>query len=79
MSNRAMTDIHSDKILILDFGSQYTQLIGGLRASMGYLGTPTVDDVRHKAQFVKVTSAGVREAHPHDVQITKEAPNYRLD
>jgi len=55
------------------------QLIGGLRASMGYLGTPTVDDVRHKAQFVKVTSAGVREAHPHDVQITKEAPNYRLD
>jgi IMP dehydrogenase len=46
---------------------------------MGYLGTPTVDDVRHKAQFVKVTSAGVREAHPHDVQITKEAPNYRLD
>jgi len=55
------------------------QLIGGLRASMGYLGAATVDDVRNKAQFVKVTSAGVREAHPHDVQITKEAPNYRLD
>jgi IMP dehydrogenase len=55
------------------------QLIGGLRASMGYLGAATVEDVRHKAQFVKVTSAGVTEAHPHDIQITKEAPNYRLN
>ncbi len=54
------------------------QLIGGLRASMGYLGAATVEDVRHKAQFVRVTTAGVTEAHPHDVQITKEAPNYRL-
>jgi IMP dehydrogenase len=55
------------------------QLIGGLRASMGYLGAANVDDVRNKAQFVKVTSAGVTEAHPHDIQITKEAPNYRLN
>ncbi|SFS13410.1 IMP dehydrogenase [Dyella sp. OK004] len=55
------------------------QLIGGLRASMGYLGAATVDDVRNNAQFVKVTSAGVTEAHPHDIQITKEAPNYRLN
>jgi IMP dehydrogenase len=55
------------------------QLIGGLRASMGYLGAATIDDVRNKAQFVKVTSAGVTEAHPHDIQITKEAPNYRLN
>src|SRR5579859_1324297 len=55
------------------------QLIGGLRASMGYLGAATVEDVRQKAQFVKVTSAGVTEAHPHDIQITKEAPNYRLN
>ncbi|WP_431637201.1 IMP dehydrogenase [Dyella sp. KULCS107] len=55
------------------------QLIGGLRASMGYLGAATVEDVRAKAQFVKVTSAGVTEAHPHDIQITKEAPNYRLN
>ena len=54
------------------------QLIGGLRASMGYLGAPTIEDVRKNAQFVKVTSAGVTEAHPHDIQITKEAPNYRL-
>ena len=55
------------------------QLIGGLRASMGYLGAATIEDVRNKAQFVKVTSAGVTEAHPHDIQITKEAPNYRLN
>jgi IMP dehydrogenase len=55
------------------------QLIGGLRASMGYLGAATVEDVRQNAQFVKVTSAGVTEAHPHDIQITKEAPNYRLN
>jgi len=54
------------------------QLVGGLRASMGYLGTAMVEDVRHKAEFVRVTSAGVTEAHPHDIQITKEAPNYRL-
>ncbi|HET8765512.1 MAG TPA: IMP dehydrogenase [Rhodanobacter sp.] len=55
------------------------QLLGGLRASMGYLGAATIDDVRKQAQFVKVTSAGVTEAHPHDIQITKEAPNYRLN
>ena len=55
------------------------QLIGGLRASMGYLGAATIEDVRNNAQFVKVTSAGVTEAHPHDIQITKEAPNYRLN
>ncbi len=54
------------------------QLIGGLRASMGYLGAPTIADVRASAQLVRVTSAGITEAHPHDVQITKEAPNYRL-
>jgi IMP dehydrogenase len=55
------------------------QLIGGLRASMGYVGAANIEDVRSKAQFVKVTSAGVTEAHPHDIQITKEAPNYRLN
>jgi IMP dehydrogenase len=60
-------------------GNIIHQLIGGLRASMGYLGAANIEEVRSKAQFVKVTSAGVREAHPHDVQITKEAPNYRLD
>ena len=54
------------------------QLVGGLRASMGYLGAATVENVRQKAEFVRVTTAGVTEAHPHDIQITKEAPNYRL-
>jgi IMP dehydrogenase len=55
------------------------QLVGGLRASMGYTGCSTIDDMRIKAQFVEITSAGVRESHVHDVQITKEAPNYHID
>ena len=55
------------------------QLMGGLRSSMGYLGCPTIDDMRAKAQFVEITSAGVRESHVHDVQITKQAPNYQID
>ena len=55
------------------------QLMGGLRASMGYLGCSTIDDVRSKAEFVEVTMAGIRESHVHDVQITKEAPNYRIE
>lgn len=54
------------------------QLVGGLRASMGYCGCADVETMRSEPQFVKVTSAGVREAHPHDIQIVKEAPNYRL-
>ena len=55
------------------------QLMGGLRASMGYVGARTIDEMRNKANFVKITSAGMRESHVHDVQITKEAPNYRVD
>ena len=55
------------------------QLVGGLRSSMGYTGCATIEDVRTKTQFVKVTSAGMKESHVHDVQITKEAPNYRAD
>jgi len=55
------------------------QLGGGLRASMGYVGCATIDEMRNKPQFVRITSAGVRESHVHDVTITKEAPNYRLD
>ncbi len=54
------------------------QLMGGVRASMGYTGCATVDDMRTKPQFVRITSAGMQESHVHDVQITKEAPNYRL-
>jgi IMP dehydrogenase len=55
------------------------QLVGGIRASMGYCGCATIDDMRTKTQFVEITAAGVRESHVHDVQITKEAPNYRAD
>jgi IMP dehydrogenase len=55
------------------------QLMGGLRASMGYLGCATIDEVRRKAEFVEITLAGIRESHVHDVQITKEAPNYRIE
>jgi IMP dehydrogenase len=52
------------------------QLLGGLRAGMGYCGTPTLDALRSDGQFIRITGAGLRESHPHDVQITKEAPNY---
>jgi IMP dehydrogenase len=55
------------------------QMAGGLRASMGYCGCPSIDDMKNKAEFVEITAAGIRESHVHDVQITKEAPNYRAD
>lgn len=55
------------------------QLTGGVRASMGYCGCATIKDLHDKAEFVEITAAGVRESHVHDVQITKEAPNYRAD
>jgi IMP dehydrogenase len=55
------------------------QLVGGVRSSMGYCGCATIDELREKAEFVEITSAGMRESHVHDVQITKEAPNYRAE
>ena len=55
------------------------QLIGGLRAGMGYCGCANIATMQTDAQFVQVTTAGLREAHVHDVQITKEAPNYRVE
>jgi IMP dehydrogenase len=55
------------------------QLMGGLRAAMGYCGCATIEDLRTRAEFVEITSAGVRESHVHDVQIVKEAPNYRVE
>jgi IMP dehydrogenase len=55
------------------------QLMGGLRASMGYMGCDGIEAVREKAQFVEITAAGMRESHVHDVQIVKEAPNYQAD
>lgn len=54
------------------------QLLGGLRAGMGYCGTATTEDLRENGQFIRITGAGLRESHPHDVQITKEAPNYSV-
>ena len=54
------------------------QLIGGLKAGMGYCGVRTIDELKKKSRFIQVTSAGLKESHPHDVIITKEAPNYRL-
>src|SRR6476661_876357 len=55
------------------------QLVGGVRSSMGYCGCATIEELRQKAEFVEITSAGMRESHVHDVQITKEAPNYRAE
>lgn len=60
-------------------GAVIHQLMGGLRASMGYCGCASVDEMRERANFVEITSAGIRESHVHDVQITKEAPNYHVD
>src|SRR5512136_2892573 len=55
------------------------QLIGGLKAGMGYLGAKNIQELKHKAKFIRITSSGLRESHVHDVIITKEAPNYRLE
>jgi IMP dehydrogenase len=55
------------------------QMAGGIRASMGYCGCASIEDMRNRAEFVEITSAGIRESHVHDVQITKEAPNYRME
>jgi IMP dehydrogenase len=54
------------------------QLVGGLRSGMGYCGAATLEQLREKARFVRITSGGLRESHPHDVTITREAPNYTL-
>jgi IMP dehydrogenase len=53
--------------------------MGGLRASMGYVGVDTILNMHKKAKFIEITNAGIKESHVHDVQITKEAPNYRVD
>jgi IMP dehydrogenase len=56
-----------------------TQLVGGLRAGMGYTGCHDISELQQKAKFIRITSAGLRESHVHDVIITKEASNYRLE
>jgi IMP dehydrogenase len=60
-------------------GDYVYQLVGGLRAGMGYVGTRTIDELRHNATFIRVSAATVRENHPHDIAITQEAPNYSPD
>jgi len=55
------------------------QMVGGLRAAMGYTGSASIKDLQTKAEFVRITGAGLRESHVHDVQITAEAPNYGSD
>jgi IMP dehydrogenase len=52
------------------------QLVGGLRAAMGYVGAPNIEEYQRRARFVRITGAGLRESHVHDVMITREAPNY---
>ena len=55
------------------------QLMGGLRSGMGYCGTPTIEDLKEEGRFVKISAASLKESHPHDIHITKEAPNYSID
>jgi IMP dehydrogenase len=55
------------------------QLVGGLKAGMGYLGTRDIEELRKEAQFIQVSHASVRESHPHDIAITQEAPNYSAE
>jgi IMP dehydrogenase len=55
------------------------QLLGGVRASMGYVGAGSIAEMRERAEFVEISGAGMRESHVHDVQIVKEAPNYRVE
>jgi IMP dehydrogenase len=57
-------------------GDTIYQLVGGLKAGMGYVGTPTIQDLRVKARFNRISMASLTESHPHDVTVTKEAPNY---
>jgi IMP dehydrogenase len=59
-------------------GETIYQIIGGLRAAMGYCGARNIPEMKTKTKFVKITNAGLKESHPHDVKITKEAPNYGL-
>jgi IMP dehydrogenase len=59
-------------------GDVLFQMVGGLRSGMGYVGCGTIDELRTNTEFVRITAAGLRESHPHDVQITREAPNYSL-
>ena len=54
-------------------------MMGGLRAGMGYCGCATISELQERAQFIQITAAGLKESHPHDIYITKEAPNYTVN
>lgn len=54
------------------------QMLGGIESGMGYVGAPNLQELQDNAQFIQITGAGLRESHPHDVQITREAPNYSV-
>ena len=60
-------------------GETLYQLTGGLRSGMGYCGAPDIETLRKDSKFVRITSAGLKESHPHDIYITKEAPNYTMN
>ena len=60
-------------------GNVLHQLVGGLKAAMGYTGNATLEDMHKKTTFRRITGAGLRESHVHDIAVTQEAPNYRLD
>ena len=66
-------------LLLLPLAAVIFQLIGGLKAGMGYVGARDIADLQKRASFMKITPAGLRESHVHDVIITKEAPNYRVE
>ena len=55
------------------------QLVGGIRSGMGYCGTPTIKDLQENGKFIKISAASLKESHPHDIHITKEAPNYTME
>ena len=75
-----VSDLQTGKLLksIPLPGGVFYQLVGGLRSGMGYAGAKNIQALREDTQFVQMSGAGLRESHPHDVQITKEAPNYSV-
>ncbi len=74
MSLKTLRDFYKGSVVGIIF-----QMGGGLRAAMHYCGCASIDEMKDKAEFVEITSSGIRESHVHDVQITKEAPNYRAE
>ena len=72
------TDVGNTNIKFA-LGDTIYQLMGGLKSGMGYTGCASISELHQKAKFVRISGAGLRESHPHDIQITKEAPNYSFN